>query len=88
MDHHYSGPERRGRPAVVANESSEDRRSPIRTFVDSVKGMTITPFVRVVSACLAAAFTFMAWDPLFNADDSGYFYTACFSDRLTVMELA
>lgn len=72
MDHRYSGPERRGRPAVVAAELSEDRRSPIRTFVDAVKGMTITPFVRVVSACLAAAFTFMAWDPLFNPDNPAY----------------
>lgn len=68
----YPGPERRGRPAVVTAGSSEDRHSPIRTFVDAVKGMTITPFVRVISACLAAAFTFFAWDPLFHPNDPAY----------------
>lgn len=68
----HPGPDRRGRPPMTALTSTEDRHSPIRLFIDAVKGMTITPFVRVICGVIAVAYGFMAWDPLFHSGSPAY----------------
>lgn len=54
------------------HQPTSDRASPIRLFVDAVKGMTITPFVRVICVALTAVYTLLAWDPLFNPNQNAY----------------
>lgn len=82
MPNTYAGPERRRLPVVTTDthppdrrhlaDSESDRRSLVRIVASAVEGMMVTPFVRVICAILSLSYVFMAWDPLFNPNDSAY----------------